>query len=166
MIHKRRGSKYYSYKFMYGGELYSESTNQSNAKVAKEIEVAKRAELAKGEVGIFERKSIANLKEFCDRWFSPRISGTLTGFIKQKTWDDFYKTGINALLAFEPFASTRLDDIDTELIGLFATYRHGQGEKGKSALYENLDKRAFYAAFWKATNSVLVAAKRCAFSSR
>jgi hypothetical protein len=36
----------------------------------------------------------------------------------------------------------------------------------KSALNENLDKRAFYAAFWNATNSVLVAAKRCAFSSR
>jgi hypothetical protein len=85
MIHKRRGSKYYSYKFMYREELYSESTKQSNAKVAKEIEAAKRAELAKGEVGTFERKSIANLKEFCDRWFSPRISGTVGGFIKQKT---------------------------------------------------------------------------------
>jgi len=34
------------------------------------------------------------------------------------------------------------------------------------ALHENLDKCAFYAAFWKATNWVLVAAKRCAFSSR
>ena len=34
------------------------------------------------------------------------------------------------------------------------------------ALHDNLDKRAFYAAFRKATNSVLVAAKRCAFSSR
>jgi len=33
-------------------------------------------------------------------------------------------------------------------------------------LHDNLDKRAFYAAFRKATNSVLVAAKRCAFSSR
>jgi hypothetical protein len=36
----------------------------------------------------------------------------------------------------------------------------------KRALNENLDKRAFYAAFWKAMNWVLVAAKRCAFSSR
>jgi hypothetical protein len=35
-----------------------------------------------------------------------------------------------------------------------------------TALNENLDKCASYAAFWKATNSVLVAAKRCAFSSR
>jgi hypothetical protein len=31
-------------------------------------------------------------------------------------------------------------------------------------LHDNLDKCAFYAAFWKATNSVLVAANRCAFS--
>ena len=35
-----------------------------------------------------------------------------------------------------------------------------------SALNENLDKRAFYAAFRNATNSVFVAAKRCAFSSK
>lgn len=141
MIHKRGGSKYYSYKFMYRGEMYSESTKQSNAKVAKEIAAAKRAELAKGEVGIFKRKPIPNLKEFCDKWFSPRISGTVGGFIKQKTWDDFYKTGINALLAFEPFASARLDDIDTELIGRFATYRHAQGEKGKSVNTVNSNLR-------------------------
>jgi hypothetical protein len=34
------------------------------------------------------------------------------------------------------------------------------------ALNENLDKRAFNAAFRNATNSVLVAAKRCAFRSK
>jgi hypothetical protein len=34
------------------------------------------------------------------------------------------------------------------------------------ALSENSMKGSFYAAFWKATNSVLVAARRCAFSSR
>jgi len=36
----------------------------------------------------------------------------------------------------------------------------------KRALNKNLEKCAYYAAFWKATNSVLVAAKRCAFSSK
>jgi hypothetical protein len=35
-----------------------------------------------------------------------------------------------------------------------------------SALNENLDKWAYYAAFWRTRDSVLVAAKRCAFSSR
>jgi hypothetical protein len=34
------------------------------------------------------------------------------------------------------------------------------------ALNENLDKWAYYAAFWRTRDSVLVAAKRCAFSSR
>jgi hypothetical protein len=34
------------------------------------------------------------------------------------------------------------------------------------ALGEKVEKCAFYAAFRKATNSVLVAAIRCAFSSR
>jgi len=35
-----------------------------------------------------------------------------------------------------------------------------------AALCEKVEKCAFYAAFRKATNSVLVAASRCAFSSR
>lgn len=141
MILKRGGSKYYSYKFMYRGELYSESTKQSNAKVAKEIEAAKRAELAKGEVGIFEKRQVPTLKEFCEKWFTPRISATAGGFIKQKTWDDFYRTGISALLAFEPLASARLDEIDTELIGRFATYRHQQGDKGKAVNTVNSNLR-------------------------
>ena len=35
-----------------------------------------------------------------------------------------------------------------------------------SALRKKVEKCAYYAAFWKATNSVRVAASRCAFSSR
>jgi site-specific DNA-cytosine methylase len=38
--------------------------------------------------------------------------------------------------------------------------------KENMALNENLDKWAYYAAFWRTRDSVLVAAKRCAFSSR
>lgn len=141
MIFKRGGSPFYSYKFMFRGEMYAGSTKQSNAKVAKEIEAAKRAELSKGEVGIFGTKQVPTLKEFCEKWFTPRISATVGGFIKQKTWDDFYKTGINALLAFEPFASARLDEIDNELIGRFATYRRKQGENGKAVNTVNSNLR-------------------------
>ncbi len=141
MIFKRGDSKFYSYKFMYRGELYCASTKQSNAKVAKEIEAAKRAELAKGEVGIFERKRVPTLREFCEKLFAPRISATVGGFIKNKTWKDHYKTGINALLAFEPLASARLDEIDTELVGKFAAYRQAQGEKGKAVNTVNSNLR-------------------------
>jgi integrase len=141
MILKRGNSRYYSYKFMYRGEMYSESTRQSNAKVAKEIEAAKRAELAKGEVGIYEKKQVPTLREFCEKWFTPRISATVGGFIKQKTWDDFYATGITALLAFEPFATARLDEIDSELVGRFATARRSQGAKGKAVNTVNSNLR-------------------------
>jgi Phage integrase SAM-like domain len=72
------------------------------------------------------------------------------GFIKQKTWDDFYQTGVNALLAFEPLASARLDEIDTELIGRFATYRHKQGEKGKAVNTVNSNLRVLRRVFNKA----------------
>lgn len=141
MIFKRGDSPYYSFRFMYRGQIYCESTRQSNAKVAKEIEAAKRSELSKGEVGIFERKDIPTLRKFCEDWFEPRISTTVGGFIKQKTWDDFYKTGIKALLSYEPLASARLDEIDTELIGRFATQRRSQGEKGKSVNTVNSNLR-------------------------
>jgi hypothetical protein len=39
-------------------------------------------------------------------------------------------------------------------------------EEVNRALNKNLDKCAYYAAFWRTRNSVLVAAKRCAFRSR
>ena len=53
---------------------------------------------------------------------------------------------------------------------LLLAYAHrlarGNQNLGISALCEKVEKCAFYAAFRKATNSVLVAASRCAFSSR
>ena len=55
-------------------------------------------------------------------------------------------------------------EVSDEQAGHHAKFDSGAGFIW--ALNENLDKCASYAAFWKATNSVLVAAKRCAFSSR
>jgi hypothetical protein len=42
----------------------------------------------------------------------------------------------------------------------------GVATKDLTALRKKVEKCAYYAAFWKATNSVRVAASRCAFSSR
>ena len=54
MIYKR-GNVYW-YKFMWNGQLVRESTKQGNDKVARQMEAAHRTSLAKGEVGIRERK--------------------------------------------------------------------------------------------------------------
>src|SRR5229473_8201793 len=59
----------YWYKFMWQGELIRESTKQGSDKVARQMEAAHRTALAKGEVGIREKKRAPTLKEFLKQDF-------------------------------------------------------------------------------------------------
>jgi hypothetical protein len=61
----------YWYKFMWNGELVRESTKQGNDKVARQMEAAHKTSLAKGEVGIREKKAVPTLAEFCRKRFAP-----------------------------------------------------------------------------------------------
>ena len=56
----KRGDVYW-YKFMWNGQLIRESTKQGNDKVARQMEAAHRTSLAKGEVGIRERKRVRRI---------------------------------------------------------------------------------------------------------
>lgn len=58
-IYKR--GRVYWFHFEYNGTHYQRSTRQSNANIARQIEAAFRTQLAKGEVGIHERKPIPSL---------------------------------------------------------------------------------------------------------
>jgi len=51
----KRG-KIYWYHFLWNGEHVQESTKQGNPRVARQMEAAHRTALAKGEVGIRDRK--------------------------------------------------------------------------------------------------------------
>ena len=51
----KRGSVYW-YHFLFNGEHFQRSTKQGNPRTARQIEAAFRTALAKGEVGITERK--------------------------------------------------------------------------------------------------------------
>ncbi len=55
-IYKQKGSKNWWYKFNWNGALIRESTKQTNKRTAESMEAAHRASLAKGEVGIREKK--------------------------------------------------------------------------------------------------------------
>src|SRR5271166_5972466 len=68
MIYKR-GGRVYWYKFVWQGETIRESTKQGNDKVARQMEAAHRTSLAKGEVGIRERRAVLTLTEFCEKRF-------------------------------------------------------------------------------------------------
>ena len=70
-VYKQRKSKYWWYKFTWNGELIRESTKQTNKRVAEQMEAAHRTALAKGEVGIRERKPVTTLAGF-----APRVHGS------------------------------------------------------------------------------------------
>jgi hypothetical protein len=107
----KRGEVYW-YKFMWQGKLIRESTKQGNDKVAWQMEAAHRTSLAKGEVGIRDKKPVPTLSQFCSQRFEP---WSRSNFEKgcRSTWV-WYRAGIRALLAYKPLGNLRLNEIRGE----------------------------------------------------
>jgi integrase len=116
----------YWYKFMWQGKLVRESTKQGNDKVARQMEAAHRTSLAKGEVGIREKKPSPTLAEFIDKRFEPWAKATFEK-ASPKTWFDYYRVGLRNIKAYKPLAGATLDDINSETAAGFAAHRQAQG---------------------------------------
>ena len=121
----KRGRIYW-YKFTFNGEAIRESTRQTNQHTARDMESAHRTSLAKGEVGIRDKKRVTTLAEFCDNRFEPWAKATF-GKSSPKTWLDFYRVGLRAARNYRPLAGLRLDEITSERAAEFAAYRQSQG---------------------------------------
>jgi integrase len=129
MIYKR--GKIYWYKFMWQGKPVRESTKQGNDKVARQMEAAHRTSLAKGEVGIREKKVVPTLREFCSQRVEPWARARFeTACPKNWTW---YRTGIRALTAYKPLAEVHLDHVTGELASAFAAHRLREGMQVSTA---------------------------------
>src|SRR5262245_2413010 len=107
-VYKQKKSKYWWYKFTWNGKLIRKGTKQANKRVAEQMEAAHRTALAKGEVGIRERKLVPTLCEFADTDFLPFVESQFTK--KPKTLE-YYKTGVRRLKMFLPLANSKLDAI-------------------------------------------------------
>ena len=110
MTYKRGKKGIYWYRFMWQGELVRESTHQTNDKVARQMEAAHRTSLAKGEVGIRHKKPVPTLSDICCNRIEP--------WAKIRPSWLWYRSGIRPLLAYRTIASTKLDSITSEVIGL------------------------------------------------
>jgi integrase len=115
-IYKR--SKIYWYKFMWKGEVMRESTRQGSDKVARQMEAAHRTALAKGEVGIREKKPTPLLRDFLKNDFLP--------FAETKHADKpltlrYYKQGA-AMLSKSSMAGLKLDDLTDQHAHGFAAH--------------------------------------------
>ena len=111
----------YWYKFMWQGQLIRESTKQGNDKVARQMEAAHRTSLAKGEVGIREKKASPTLNDFLAKRFEPWAKARFESNVPE-TWH-WYRTAMRAVLKYKPLASAPLDKITSERIAEFAAHR-------------------------------------------
>jgi hypothetical protein len=120
----KRGSIYW-YKFMWNGEHVRESTKQGNDRVARQMEAAHRTSLAKGEVGIREKKVIPTLRSFCIERVEPWAKSTFEQ-ASPKTWL-WYGFGIESLKKSATLANLKLDEIGPELVAEYASERQRDG---------------------------------------
>lgn len=117
----KRGRVYW-YHFVFNGQHVQESTKQGNPRVARQMEAAHRTALAKGEVGISERKPVAKLKEFAQRF----MDAILVRCAAKPRTVEFYAQQLARLLDFELLANARVNEIDEALIESFVQHRSAQ----------------------------------------
>ncbi|HKT87947.1 MAG TPA: site-specific integrase [Candidatus Sulfotelmatobacter sp.] len=110
----KRGNVYW-YKFMWQGKLIAESTKQGNDKVARNMESAHRTSLAKGEVGIREKK-VPTLKDFLRTEFLPFAE---TKHAAKPMTYRYYKQGSD-MLTKSALAGLHLDEITDQHAHAFA----------------------------------------------
>jgi integrase len=125
----KRGNVWW-YSFVFNGQRVQESTKQSNKRVAEQMESARKTQLAKGEVGIEDRRAAPILCEFAPR-FQEAIS--LDRADKPRTVS-FYNAKLKRLLADETLAKTRLDRIDEAAIERYKQARSRTMSRRKAPL--------------------------------
>lgn len=87
--------------------------------MAQQIEAARRTQLAKGEVGIKDRKPVPTFAEFEKRF---RAKMQTDHAAKPKTLLH-YTNGLNRLMEFEKLRNAKLDEIDRQLIDDYIAVR-------------------------------------------
>jgi hypothetical protein len=119
----KRG-KIYWYHFIFSGQHIQESSKQGNPRIARQIEAAHRTSLAKGEVGIRERKLAPTFDQFISVDFMPWVGATFRERPKTFLW---YRGGARRLSEFELIASAKLDQITGESVSAYVVHRQRAG---------------------------------------
>jgi integrase len=88
------------------------------------MEAAHRTALAKGEVGIRERKLVPSLRQFIAKEFLPWAEATFRAKHNTFVW---YRGGARRLSEFEPIANARLDQITGEKVAAYIARRQAKG---------------------------------------
>lgn len=88
------------------------------------MEAAHRTALAKGEVGIREKKLVPTLSQFATADFMPWVEATFAA--KPKTWQ-WYRNGVRRLLEYPDLAQCKLGEISGEHVAAYVARRQSAG---------------------------------------
>jgi integrase len=119
-VYKQPRSKYWWYKFIWNGEQIQESTKQANKRVAEQMEAAHRTALAKGEVGIRDRKPAPTLSQFAAADFLPYVR---SHFAAKPATLGYYEIQVKHLTGYGPLADAPADGITSQIIAGFVENR-------------------------------------------
>src|SRR5689334_22678763 len=112
----KRGRVYY-YKFLWKGMPVFKSTRQGSKRVAEQIEAAHRTALAKGEVGISEKKqSPTTFAVLCERFLSWADTN------KRSDTSKFYNDMVRSLQRYHPLNRLTIDQIDETIVDRFVEW--------------------------------------------
>ncbi|MBM3763110.1 MAG: hypothetical protein FJW36_23055 [Acidobacteria bacterium] len=103
----KRGEVWW-YRFVWEGREIRLSSKQGNKRVAEQIEAAHKTRLAKGEVGILEKRNSPTLQEFSEGEFRKFIEGR---FSSKPATISHYSAGVKTLCSISAMAKKRLDEI-------------------------------------------------------
>ena len=146
----KRGNVYW-YHFLFNGEHIQESTKQGNPRTARQIEAAHRTRLAKGEVGIEERKAAPMFAAFAQRF----IAHEEARHENKPQTVAFYAAKLNRLLEYLPIAGARLNKIDEGVIeGYVVARRASVGPATVNRELATLRRMIRLAHEWKEINRV------------
>ena len=121
-IYKR--GKIWWYKFNWNGEPIRESTKQANKRTAEQMEATHKTSLAKGEVGLRDRKLAPTLADFAEKDFLPFVRSTSAG--KPRTVS-FYENTAKNIIGFAKLANLRMDAINADVLAEFGARRREAG---------------------------------------
>ncbi len=121
----KRGNVWW-YRFTWNGKPIRESTKQTNKRVAEQIEAAHKTSLAKGEVGIRQKKRTPTVAEFAEKDFLPHVRSR---FADKRSTLAYYGIQVGHLIAYPPLATAPIDSVTPDIISGFV-------DKCRAAEYE------------------------------
>ncbi len=104
------------YKFTWYGEPIRESTKQTNKRTAEHMEATHKTSLAKGEVGLRDRKPAPTVAHFAENDFMPNVRARFASIPATLA---YYQIQVKHLTGYGPLASATVDAVTPEIISGF-----------------------------------------------